>query len=172
MSQDSRFTGHRRGLFSLVAKSFLTLWDSIDCSTLGSSVHGISQAKILESVSISSSRGPSRPRHQTSSLCLLHYRWILYHCTELISTNCLAVVSACYTWGCKESNTTEWLTHTTSISFFKFTYLFLWIYSWFTMLYWFSLYSKVTQLYICVYIYIYIVLFSIMVYHSILNVVP
>ena len=37
----------------------------MDCSPPGSSVHGISQARILEWVAISSSRGSSQPRDQT-----------------------------------------------------------------------------------------------------------
>ena len=44
--------------------------DPVDCSPLGSSVHGILQAKILEWVAIPSSRGSSRPRG--SNPCLLH----------------------------------------------------------------------------------------------------
>ena len=43
----------------LVAKSCLTLCNPVDCSPPGSSVHGISQARILEWVAISSSRGSS-----------------------------------------------------------------------------------------------------------------
>ena len=43
----------------LVAKSCLTLCNLVDCSPPGSSVHGISQARILEWVAISSSRGSS-----------------------------------------------------------------------------------------------------------------
>ena len=42
-----------------VAQSCLTLWGALDCSLTGSSVHGISQARILEWVAISSSRGSS-----------------------------------------------------------------------------------------------------------------
>ena len=37
----------------------------MDCSPLGSSVHGILQAKVLEWVAISTSRGSSWPRDQT-----------------------------------------------------------------------------------------------------------
>ena len=37
----------------LVARSCLTLCDPVDCSLPGSSVHGISQARILEWVAIS-----------------------------------------------------------------------------------------------------------------------
>ena len=53
--------------------------DPMDYSLPGSSVHGISQARILEWVAISTSRGSSQPRDQTQVSCL--GRWILYHCT-------------------------------------------------------------------------------------------
>ena len=43
----------------------LTLYDPMDCSLPGSSVHGILQARILEWVAISFSRGSSPPRDQT-----------------------------------------------------------------------------------------------------------
>ena len=46
--------------FSSVTQSCLTLCDPMDCSPLGSSVRGISQARILEWVAISSSRGSSQ----------------------------------------------------------------------------------------------------------------
>ena len=54
--------------------------DPVDCRPPDSSVHGISQAKILERVAISSSRRSSPPRDGTQMclLCLLHCRWILY----------------------------------------------------------------------------------------------
>ena len=42
-----------------------TLCDPVDCSLLGSSVHGILQARILKWVSMPSSRGFSKPRDQT-----------------------------------------------------------------------------------------------------------
>ena len=45
----------------LVAKLFLTHWDTMDHSLLSSSVHGISQARILEWIAISFSRGSSCP---------------------------------------------------------------------------------------------------------------
>ena len=45
-----------------VAKSCLTLRHPMDCSPLCSLVHGILQARILEGVAISSSRGSSQPR--------------------------------------------------------------------------------------------------------------
>ena len=43
----------------LVPQSCLTLCDPMDCSPPGSSVHGVSQARILEWVPISFSRGSS-----------------------------------------------------------------------------------------------------------------
>ena len=57
--------------------------DSMGCSQPDSSVHGISQAVILECLAISFSRGSSWPRDQihVSNIAgsLLHYRQILYH---------------------------------------------------------------------------------------------
>ena len=52
-------------LVSEVAQSCLTLCDPMDCSLLGSSIHGIFQAGILEWVAISFSRGSSQPRDRT-----------------------------------------------------------------------------------------------------------
>ena len=46
----------------------------------GSSVHGISQARILEWVAISSSKGSSLPKDGTCISGILHMgRWIIYH---------------------------------------------------------------------------------------------
>ena len=42
-----------------------TLCDAMDCSPPGSSVHGILQARILEWVAMSSSRGSSQSRDRT-----------------------------------------------------------------------------------------------------------
>ena len=47
---------------SEVAQSCPTLCDPMDCSLPGSSIHGIFQARILEWVAISFSRGSSQPR--------------------------------------------------------------------------------------------------------------
>ena len=62
----------------LVTQSCLTLCDPMDCSPPGSSVHGISQARVLEWVAISFSRGifltqESNPRlpHCEQTLCRL-----------------------------------------------------------------------------------------------------
>ena len=45
--------------------------DPMDCSPPGSSVHGISQARILEWVAISFSRESSRPRDRTWVCCIM-----------------------------------------------------------------------------------------------------
>ena len=49
----------------LVAQLCPSLCDAVDCSPPGSSVHGFLQARILEWVAISFSRGSSQPRDQT-----------------------------------------------------------------------------------------------------------
>ena len=62
---------HYGGGGDLVMKSLPTLCDPRDCSPPGSSVHGgISQARILEWVAISSSRGSSWPRDRICISCL------------------------------------------------------------------------------------------------------
>ena len=59
--------------FSAMSDSF---WP-MDCSPPGSSVHGISQARILEWIAVSFSRGSSGPRDQTQASCI--GKWSLYH---------------------------------------------------------------------------------------------
>ena len=54
---------------SEVAQSCLTLCGPVDCSLPGFSIHGILQARILEWVTISFSRGSSRPRDRTQVSC-------------------------------------------------------------------------------------------------------
>ena len=46
-----------------------TLHDPMDCSSPGSTVHGILQARILEWVAMPSSRGSSQPRDRTHASC-------------------------------------------------------------------------------------------------------
>ena len=60
-----------------VAQSCPTLYNPMDCSPPGSSVCGISQARILGWVAISSSRGSSRLSDRTHVSCV--GRWILSH---------------------------------------------------------------------------------------------
>ena len=54
----------------LVAHLCLTLCNPTDCSMLDSSVHGILQAKILEWVAVSFSRGSSQPKDETWVSCV------------------------------------------------------------------------------------------------------
>ena len=64
----------------LVVQLCPILWDLLDCSLPVFSVHGIFQARILECVAISYSRGSSRPSDWTWFSCIsCTVRWILYH---------------------------------------------------------------------------------------------
>ena len=69
---------HESKIASEVAQSFPTLSDPMDCSLPGSSVHGIFQARILESFAISEDLEGIFPI-QGSKPHLLHCRQILYH---------------------------------------------------------------------------------------------
>ena len=69
-------TTERLNWTELNTKSCLTLCDFMDCSPPGSSVHGISKARILEWVAMSFSRGSSWPRDRTRVFST--GRWIVY----------------------------------------------------------------------------------------------
>ena len=62
---------------SEVIHSCPTLCDPMDCSLPGFSIHGIFQARVLEWVAISFSRGSSQPRDQTLVSCF--GRLVLYN---------------------------------------------------------------------------------------------
>ena len=63
------------------ARLYPTLFYSMDCSLPVSAVHGIFQARIMERVAISSSRGSSQPSDGTHVSCVSCIdRWILYQC--------------------------------------------------------------------------------------------
>ena len=64
MIKSLRSNCHQKASKSKVAQSCLTLCNPMDCSLPGSS-HGIFQAKVLEWVAISFSRGSSPPRDRT-----------------------------------------------------------------------------------------------------------
>ena len=68
-----------------VAKLCPTHCNPMDCSLPGFSVHGILQARILEWVAISFSRGSSQPRDQTLISCLLLWQtdsWVAKFASE------------------------------------------------------------------------------------------
>ena len=62
------------------AQSCPTLCDPADCSPPGSSIHGIFQARILELVVISSSRGSSWPRDWTHVSYISHIAGRFFTC--------------------------------------------------------------------------------------------
>ena len=63
-----------------------TLCDPMDCSLPGSSTHGIFQARVLERVSISFSRGSSRPRDRTLVSCTAGRRFTIWPTRETWKT--------------------------------------------------------------------------------------
>ena len=66
----------------LCAQLCPALWDPMNCSPPGSSVHGVFQARVLEWVAISYSRGSSWSKDQTRVSCVSCIgRKILYLCT-------------------------------------------------------------------------------------------
>ena len=67
-------------VYAQLFQSCPTLCDPMDYSPPGSSVHGIFQARILKSVTISFSRGSSQPLDQTGVSWVPHMgRWNFYH---------------------------------------------------------------------------------------------
>ena len=67
------------------SRSVVSNCDPMDCSLQGSSVHGIFQAKVLEWVAISFSRGSSRPRDQTQVSHIAGKRFTIWATREAIS---------------------------------------------------------------------------------------
>ena len=60
----------------------------MDCSPPSSSVHGIFQARVLEYVAISSSRGPSWPRDRTH-VCIgkqILYHWVFWEAFKILDS--------------------------------------------------------------------------------------
>ena len=79
-SRGGGHAAHGAATYLPCAQSCLTLWDPKDGSPLGSSVHGIFQARILERVAISFSRGSSQPTERTCIFCgSCIGRQVLYH---------------------------------------------------------------------------------------------
>ena len=71
-------------LVTKVTQSCPTLCDPMDCSPPGSSVHGILQARVLEGVAISFSRGSSQPRDRTRVSCIPGRRFTLCAAREAL----------------------------------------------------------------------------------------
>ena len=71
---------------SEVTQSYPTLCDPMDCSPPGSSIHWILQARILEWVAISFSRGSSQPRDRTQVSRIAGVGFNLWATREAIQT--------------------------------------------------------------------------------------
>ena len=88
-------------------QSCLTLWDPVDWSPPGSSVHGILQARILEWVAMTSSRGSFWPRDQTciSFVYLLHWQEgsLAPPGKSLEQRNCVLIILTCQVFGRQET---------------------------------------------------------------------
>ena len=65
------FSNFRPTLVVLVDELCLILCDPMDCRQSSSAIHGISQARILEWVTISLSRRSSQPRNQTTHVACI-----------------------------------------------------------------------------------------------------
>ena len=70
LTGNSELTPLRPLCDDLVTQSCWTLCDPMDCSLLGSSVHGISQARMLEWVTMPFSRGSFQPRGRIWASCI------------------------------------------------------------------------------------------------------
>ena len=83
----------------LAAKLCPTHCDPMACSPPGYSAHGISQARILEWVPISFSRGSSRPRDWTFISCIgrqILYHWVIWEALR-------------GSLGAQKSNVSDWI---------------------------------------------------------------
>ena len=71
---NNKFLLHSTGSYiqciALVVQSCPALWDPMDCSFVGSSVHGILQARVLEWIAIPFFKASFQPRDQTQVSCI------------------------------------------------------------------------------------------------------
>ena len=80
--------------WSEVTQSCPTLRDPMDCSLPHSSIHGIFQARVLEWIAISFSRGPSRPRERTQISCIVGRRFTVW-ATKFFKSHLLCNLFQC-----------------------------------------------------------------------------
>ena len=71
----------------LVAQSCPTLSSPTDCSPPGFSVHGILQVRILEWITLPSSRGSSRPRDRNQVSCIASGLFTIWTTREALCSN-------------------------------------------------------------------------------------
>ena len=78
--------------------------DPMDYRLPGSSVHGIFQARILQCIAISFSRGSSQLRDQTHVSCASCIsKWILYHWATVLLTNHFTSLNSTLLCNCHSS---------------------------------------------------------------------
>ena len=86
---------------SEVAQSCLTLCDTMDCSPPDSSIHGIFQARVLEWLAISFSRGSSRPRDRTQVSHIAGRRFTIWATRKPSDCDCSHEIKRCLLLGRK-----------------------------------------------------------------------
>ena len=69
-AREGRKNSGRKEHVCMCAQSHLTLWDTLDHSPPGSSIHGVFQARMLERVAVFSSRASSWLRDRTRISCI------------------------------------------------------------------------------------------------------
>ena len=85
--------------YLLCAQSCPSLFYPTDCSPSGSPVHSVFQGRILEWVTVPSSRVSSRPRDWTCTSCVSYTgRLILYHCATWEALVLFVLIYASYFW--------------------------------------------------------------------------
>ena len=118
-------------LFYLCAQSYLTLCYSIDCISPGSSVHGIFQARILDWLAISYSRGIFST--QGSNPCLLYWQADSLPLCRLGRPLSIVNLQCCVTFCC----TTKWFRYIhTHIHIYTCIHSFSFIFFSFIIRYW------------------------------------
>ena len=78
----------------LVTKMCPSLWDPVEYSLQGSSVHGISQERTLEWIAIPFSRESSQPKDWTGISCIgrrILYHWATWYLSD-VRVSCTAVL--------------------------------------------------------------------------------
>ena len=76
--------GYKKKKESLATQSYLALCNPMDCSLAGSSVHGIFQARVLEWVAVSFSRGSFWPRDRTRVSHIVGRRFTIWATREVL----------------------------------------------------------------------------------------
>ena len=107
----------------LLRHPVLTLCDPLDCSPPGSSVHGIFQARILEWIANSSSRGSSWPKDRTHVSCISCIGGqVLYHLSHQGSPHILLYLQVKEHYTCRWEGCSRWRWHMNTCGWFVLMY--------------------------------------------------